>query len=541
MDEPNRNRVTSRFSEILKSGEPISYLENEVRRKDGHVVTLESRGTPIINENGRRIGYRGIDRDITERKHAEQKLRQSEERFKGAFHNSPIGIALVSPEGGFLQVNSQLCDTLGYREKELLTLRFQDLTYPDDLEADLAQVLQMLSGDINSYTMEKRYVHKNGQVIWALLSVGLVRDQEGRPFHFVSQIKDITERKNAELEQNKLWRAVENSPLCIVITDIHGTIEYVNPAFSVITGFTFEEVVGENPRILQSGKHDAAFYADLWQTIAAGKTWHGEMCNRKKNGDLLWEQVAISPVKDNAGNVVNFVAVKQDVSDRKSLEQLKEDIDRIMRHDLKTPLNAIIGIPQILEMEDNLTGEQREYIGMIKTAGRRMLEMIDSSLDIYKMENGAYRYDPAPVDVTPVIQRIMDETQSLASAKNSDLRFEDECGGRPVMVLGEKPLLLSMLSNLAVNALEASPPNESVVIAARDLDDGVEIAVHNKGAVPEAVRKDFFQKYTTHGKKKGTGLGTYSAKLIAEKMNGRIRMATSEKTGTVVSVVLPKA
>jgi PAS domain S-box-containing protein len=141
---------------------------------------------------------RGSVTDITQRKRAEEALRESEERFRNAFDFAAIGMALVAPDGRFLRVNRSLCNMLGYPATELLTRHFQSLTHADDLEPDLDLVRQMLDGSIPYYHLEKRYFHKEGRIIWALLSVSLVRGRHREPLYFISQIEDITERKNAE-------------------------------------------------------------------------------------------------------------------------------------------------------------------------------------------------------------------------------------------------------------------------------------------------------------------------------------------------------
>src|SRR5207253_1112924 len=140
----------------------------------------------------------GVSLDITDRKRAEEALRESQERFRSAFGSAAIGMALVAPDGRWLQVNRSLCEIVGYSEEELLATTFQAITHPDDLEADLGYVRQMLDGEIQTYQMEKRYFHKHGQVIWILSSVSLVRDAQDNPLYFISQIQDITARKQAD-------------------------------------------------------------------------------------------------------------------------------------------------------------------------------------------------------------------------------------------------------------------------------------------------------------------------------------------------------
>ncbi|WKZ37327.1 MAG: PAS domain S-box protein [Anaerolineales bacterium] len=200
---------------------PASF-KSIVRRADGSTRSIESRVT-FLTSGGKRTAMLSTIRDITEQKQAQDALQQSEQLFKNAFQHSAIGMALVSPQGQWLKVNSRICSILGYSEGELLALTFQDITHPDDLDVDLKYVRQLLAGEIETYTMEKRYIRKNGGVVWALLAVALVKDNSGTPLYFISQVKDITERKqmvNELLKSEQRYRTLfDNTPAAIFEED----------------------------------------------------------------------------------------------------------------------------------------------------------------------------------------------------------------------------------------------------------------------------------------------------------------------------------
>src|SRR5918995_5866208 len=165
-------------------------------RKDGSEFSIEM-SLGETHENGERL-FTGVIRDVTERKKFEEALKESEQRFRGSFERAATGMALVGTEGHFLRVNRSLCEILGYTERELLGKTFQEITHPDDLEVDLEHLRELLAGEVRTYQTEKRYLHKDGHVVWALLSVSVVHDEEDEPLYFVSQIQDITERKVLE-------------------------------------------------------------------------------------------------------------------------------------------------------------------------------------------------------------------------------------------------------------------------------------------------------------------------------------------------------
>src|SRR5918998_490547 len=172
--------------------------EYRVISKSGHVVWVSDEAVLVKDGQGTPLFWQGVLYDITERRRVEAALKESEQRFRRSFDDAAIGMALVGTNGRFLRANRSLCENVGYPEEELLGKTFQDITHPDDLDADLDHLRRMLAGEIRTYQMEKRYFHKEGHIVWALLSVSVVHDEEGEPLYFVSQIQDVTERKRAE-------------------------------------------------------------------------------------------------------------------------------------------------------------------------------------------------------------------------------------------------------------------------------------------------------------------------------------------------------
>lgn len=220
--------------------------------------------------------------------------------------------------------------------------------------------------------------------------------------------------------------------------------------------------------------------------------------------------------------------------------RLKEHVERLSRHDLKTPLTSVVSMPQVLIEGGGLSDEQVRMLRAIESAGYRILDMVNRSLDLFRMESGAYEFRPARVDAREVATRVVEDLDTLARESGVTVELEAH-GGAAVVVNAEELLTYSMLANLVKNAIEASPRGGVVRVALALEGDRVRIDVANAGAVPAALREGFFRKYASSGKKAGTGLGAYSARLMAETQRGRIAMSTSEGTGTVVSVSLEAA
>ncbi|HOT29295.1 MAG TPA: response regulator [Candidatus Ozemobacteraceae bacterium] len=222
--------------------------------------------------------------------------------------------------------------------------------------------------------------------------------------------------------------------------------------------------------------------------------------------------------------------------------RLREQVDRIMRHDLKTPLTVFLSIPSLLKQRTDLPPDVIETIGMMEKSGYRMLDMINRSMDLFRMESGTYECHPVPVDVAKIVRQITFELGETANGKSVLFRLESD--GREVgddeeiLISGEASLFYSMLANLIKNAFEASPAGGTVTVSLVVKPIPC-IRIHNAGTIPSEIRGTFLQKYVTHGKKGGTGLGCYSARLMAETMGGTVTFASSEQDGTAITVAFP--
>ena len=352
-------------------------------------------------------------------------------------------------------------------------------------------------------------------------------------YEFYKQIDNVkqhlevkVERRTKELEylleqQNTILETMQAG--MILVDPENYTIVDINPAALKLIGFEKLEIIGRNcfDTICPMKKGNCPII-DKKETIE----------NTEKNlvtsdGGLVPVLKSVVPVKIHRKKYLleSFV----DISKEKKLAKLREDVGRIMRHDLKTPLTGIIGIPDLLLEELKLTENQKELLEFIRQSGYRMLSMINLSHDLFKMETGAYKLNPSYVNIVPIISSIEDELRALMTGGKSIRIFLDGTPaerGTEFIMIGESLLFYSLLSNLIKNALEASPP-KGVVSLYLDKGDTASVRIHNSGVIPEAIRDTFFDKYVTHGKEMGTGLGTYSAKLIVDTIGGKIDIETS--------------
>jgi PAS domain S-box-containing protein len=263
----------------------------------------------------------------------------------------------------------------------------------------------------------------------------------------------------------------------------------------------------------------------------------------RHSGEKVHLETSAWPVRMEDAELTRMVYVQRDVTEQKRLENLRADVERIVRHDLKTPLSGIIGLALLLLDEEKLESELCEYVEHIHDSGLRMLEMINNSMDLFKMEEGSYVLRPLPFNLTDTLHALDKETGPIRRQREVTVAYHLNSRPldweQPLHLNGNQANIHSMLSNLLNNALEAAPRGSRVTLDLIHGKDQWVVDIHNQGAIPQDIRESFFERYVTAGKPQGTGLGTYSARLIARTHGGDITFTTSAKEGTHVLVSLP--
>jgi PAS domain S-box-containing protein len=250
----------------------------------------------------------------------EKPFQEGEDWLRSAMEHSAIGMALVELDGHFLKVNQALCDIVGHTEAELLATDFQSITHPDDLDADLAQVKRLAGGEIASYLMEKRYFHKQGHIVWILLTVSLARNRDGQPLHFISQIQDITDRKRIDETMRRDVQIFAQLEDCVLCTDFNGQITYWNEAATRLHGWTFVEMRGHSLLELFPPEHQAQAQRDF-ATLVELQEFSGEreVCN--KDNSRVWVQIDITPFKGDLNHPIGFIVLARNVTGRRLAEE----------------------------------------------------------------------------------------------------------------------------------------------------------------------------------------------------------------------------
>jgi two-component system, sensor histidine kinase and response regulator len=317
----DRERFDQTIKNTLQTHEPFD-VDHRIVRRDGTIRVVRSRGQVIADQDGRSVRLVGTTHDITNYRLAHEKLRQSEEKFRSLVANIPAVTWSSAGDGRTDYISPNVEQVIGFTSEEICEkgaeLWFRQI-HPDDSER-IAAALQQLFADGRPFDVEYRVQRKDGEWIWIHDRAYRTYERDGVRYAD-GAFSDVSQRKRTEERLRKLSRAVEQSPVSVVITDVRGAIEYVNPKFAQLTGYTPEEAIGQNPRFLKSGMQPPAVYRELWATVLSGGEWRGELVNRKKNGEIYWESASIVPIRDSAGTITHLLAVKEDITERKRADK----------------------------------------------------------------------------------------------------------------------------------------------------------------------------------------------------------------------------
>lgn len=519
----------------------------EERWIDTAAVLTEWRGAPAVV---------ATIFDITERKRAEEDLKESERRYAELFDNASDIVYVHDLDGNLLAFNRAGEVITGYSREEALTMNVKQIVAPEYLQTVQKMIDAKLRG-LPRTTYEVQLVRKDGSRIFVEVSSQVVY-QNGQPFAVEGIARDITERKKIEAERDRLIKALEHSADAIVITDADANIQYVNPAFERMTGYSRGEVIGQNPRILKSGKHGPDFYKDMWDTITRGDVWTGRITNRRKDGSLYLERCTISSVRDGSGRIVNYVAVKRDITERVALEerlrqsQKMEAVGQLaggIAHDFNNILTAISGYSDLLLRNLKDGDPKRTYAEEIKKASARAASLTQQLLAFSRRQvisPKIVNLNHIVKDMARMLERVIGENIDLVTQLSEDLWNVKVDPGQ----------IEQVIMNLSVNAKDAMPGGGKLIIETANvhLDEEyakthapmqpgpyVMLAVTDTGCGMDAetLSHIFEPFFTTKEKGKGTGLGLATVYGIVKQSDGYIWVYSEPGKGTTFKIYFP--
>jgi PAS domain S-box-containing protein len=493
--------------------------------------------------------------DETERKQAEEALKESEEWYRTLVEQSFDGL-FVQKEAKVIFANPRLCEMLGYSQEELEGTDHWKLYHPDYQNLVRERAVARLQGENVIPKYGVKFLRKDGSFFEGEINSKVI-NIKGQPGIQV-WARDVSERKRSQEAQRRLATAVEQAAEAVVITDVSGTIEYVNPAFERISGYKREEVIGQNPKLLSSGEHDRLFYERLWNTINKGDVWVGRFINKRKDGSLYHEDSTISPVRDSTGKIINFVAVKRDMTEHLELSkqllqaQKMEAIGTLaggIAHDFNNLLQVTLGYSELLISEKEEGDPQYADLSRIIQAAKNGAELVQRLLTFSR------KVDPKrmPLDlnrrivqVEKLLRRTIPKMIDIQMYLSADLA---EISADPIQ-------MEQVLMNMAVNARDAMPNGGKLIIETRNVMIDEDRSRAHVGVIPgnyvlltvsdtghgmdQTIVEHIFEPfYTTKELGRGTGLGLAMVYGIIRQHEGFITCHSKAGTGTAFNVYLP--
>jgi PAS domain S-box-containing protein len=573
----DRKRYLDYFDAILEQGDNKWSDEYRYLKADGTYAYVKDKAIIIRNTIGEPIRIIGAMQDITKEKKLKDELQQSEEKFKGAFDLSAVGMALVNSNGYWEEANDRICEILGYTKEELNNLTVFDITYPDDLEEDLENQRKLDSGEIPNFSMEKRYIHKNKSIVWAHLTVSIVKNNEGEIKYYIPQIIDITDRKRFE-EQNKLLveennrnRAIqlneaknmyrllaENTADLVCLHNLDTSFQYVSPSIKGLLGYAPEEIVGKFPLEFVHPEDAEKLKIRYTNFISDTESNAQDFRFRNINGDYIWLEITANIVYENE-IPVNFQSSARDITQRKEseeatekallkereLNELRTNLVSTISHEFRTPMTTIRTSSELIEMylEDQEFEKKEKLNKQLNTISGeidRIIELMNAVLTISKDDSGKTNFNPSNVNLK---QLCLDVIETSFSNQKDLRKVQTVFKGINFNVFADKNLMVYSLFNILNNAFKYSEGTTDVQLALSVKNSKIELKIIDFGiGIPEQDQpklfNTFFRASNTNGIQ-GTGLGLYIVKTFTEKNSGNIKLVSELGKGTQVTMRFP--
>ncbi len=522
---------------------------------DGSSRIFDVYKIPLFHADGRRKVLVVIGRDMTEQKQVLEQVRASEARYRQLFERAPIGIVHFDTGMHVTDCNDHYLQIMQAEREQIIGLDIRKMRDK--------RVLPLLEGTLTGKEGRWEGSYKttlSRKVVYLSVHAVPLYDGQGNIRGGLILVEDMSLQQQALEEKYRLMSAIDQASETIVITDKWGTIEYVNPAFEKMTGYSAEEAGGKNPRVLKSGRHNTEFYREMWQTLRAGRVWKGHLINKRKDGTLFEEDATISPVRDREGNIINYVAVKRDVTEEVAL---KKQLNQAMKmeaigtlaggiaHDFNNILSAVLGYAEMAELQLAEDEPARKDVVQIITAGQRATDLIRQILTFSRQEEEELR----PIKLQFIIKEALKLLRSsLPTSIELQQKIDTGCGP----VLADPIRIHQVLMNLCTNAKQAMEGQQGALrvrLAEYDIDSGsfnaflpsiesgpwLDLEVSDTGmGMEEQVKERIFDPFfTTKKKGQGTGLGLSVVHGIVKSHGGEITVESAPGRGTTFHIYLP--
>lgn len=534
--------------------------EFEIITRKGNVKWVKAKIKGVFAD-GKCLSVYGTLEDITEHHNLILKLAEEDEKFHQAFDFAPIGMAIVSTTGEWIRVNKSVCTLFGYEEEEFMNHTFQEFTYPDDLNADLKLMHQLLAGEIETYTLEKRYIRKKGTLIWVQLSVTLVRNGAGTPLYFISQLKDVTDRKkyldSLIKERKRLDNIIKSTQVGTWEWDITADITYPNQRAANILGYTFQELALKTGAFWRNLIHPDEHLANLKEIQACFKREADYYCcecrMRRKQGNYVWVEIRGKVTRwSEDGRPLEMLGTLADIHQRKTEEHERQKVmkqlggqnDRLMNfayivsHNLLSHSGNINMLLDVLSDSENADAqEQKMLMNMLKVNAINLYNTLRHLSEVVDIQRGREN-DLQLLSLKTETHKTVEVFSETIREINAIIEIDIDAD---IQIAYHQAYMDSILLNLLSNAIKYRHPNRQlhIHIKAKKTTHGVKLTFTDNGLGIDLKlnsEKVFGMYKTFHGNKNARGVGLFMVKTQVEAMGGNISIESEPDAGSTFTV-----
>ena len=450
---------------------------------------------------------------------------------------APVGITIADPnreDNPLIYINDAFCELTGYSRDEVLGQNCRFLQGENTREESVAKMRAAIDDEVPT-TVELRNYRKDGSMFWNRVTITPILDDAGTVTHWLGYQQDITVEKRYEQDLSLFKEQAEGSDKAIVITDTEGRIQYVNPAFEAMTGYTAAEARGRNISLVKSGQQDETFYAELWEQITAGEIWEAELTNQTKHGELFEVSQKIIPVTDQHGDITNFVAIEQDITEKVLTTQTLDVLNRVMRHNLRNALNAIDGHAELLEDRDLDPDARQASVAAIREQAASMQKIAEKTAEIRSIWN--------PTEAHEVWDRLdLEAVVETYQRRYPDAEITCSVANEGEIQVRNAKLLKKAIGEAVTNAIEhagRSPPVVTVTTQRESDADQLRIRVADNGPGIPAVERQAIESGAETPLGHSLGIDLWLMEWITTTLGGELTITDNEPRGSVVTFQLP--
>ncbi len=557
----NGDEAKNKALRLFASKKAMKEFIKQNVHKDGTLVWLSTSGSPILDNNGDLLGYQGVDTDITERRKVEETLKEREFFFKESQKAAFIGSYVTDFTKGHWESSEVLDEIFGIDKAFDRSISgWVSIVHPDDREMMNGYLTEEVLGKHQHFYKEYRIVRKNDKQTRWVLGQGIAAfDEEGNAISLIGTIQDITLRKLSEEKIYKLNYAVEASSEVVFMTDLEGIITYVNPAFTNVYGHRAEEVIGKaTPRILKSGLMDTSAYQYFWQELLNNRVVSGELINKTKDGRNINIEGSSNAIINEVGKIIGFISIQKDITVRKQTEEelvqakeKAEESDRLksaflsnMSHEIRTPMNGILGFAALLKEPTLTSDELQEYIQTIQISGERMLNTINSIVDVSKIESGLIILDISETNMNDKIDFLYRFFKPEAENKGLKFTFKSGLPSTEANIKTDSEKVYGVMTNLIKNAIKFTYEG-SIEFGYIKKGKNLEFFVKDTGiGIKQNQHELIFERFRQGSESisrgfEGSGLGLSICNSYVEMLGGKIWMESEEGKGSSFYFTIP--